>query len=807
MACGLLALLLAGIGLWPAQGDGHEVSRWLYDAAGLLTFEPPEDAPTNAALSAALVFVVLFATVGMLGVVLELYQPARDGLRRFRFWCARGLYPDYPPAVVIGLGWVGGPLATELRGRGRPVYAIAMDEESPRAVKARRSGVLVVAGDATDGGVRQQVPLGRGTEVFVATGDDARNVQIAGDVLGDLDGSRRPRNGAAPGPGPNGRGREPRERSLACYIHAADPGLSATLRSSEVLRHLTDSVAVRTFNTAELSAHDLFFDTTTGLLRADALPGRSEVFHLFVFGFGTTGQSVALHLARFGHFASGLRPRLTVYGDLAAAAGEQSWQGFLERHPAFSPEGLVLADDAFLRDGDGWEARPGRPTDLAYRRPPVMEKRAGQQTMRVTPLEYAVNAEFLPLPTAIESGGLLSQIEARLRPAQGAQVRAAAVFCFEEERRSFQLALRFQGSLAHHFLDDGTVRSAATRAGPLLPIHVFLPVEPGLRRVLSRPGTNERTEVEAGIEAAFPLHVFGEQEDVSSYAAVTKGRLRARAVGIRTVHEILSGRAGGAHPDFEDSDIDAVLHAETLKLPALGIRFFTEPQMDEAQARARGVWRQPLLRELCGHAAADAQRVFEAAADKHPKTGKLQLSLEQADELKVTQPVLWQRLALLDRVVIPRAPKDRPEAPEERRQRTGLDAARNAAVAEVIRRFARETHERGYDADAAAAMEHNRWMGERLAKGWRYGERDDVRRQRDTFVPWTELTEEEQHYDRAHLPRLILEHSLAPKCHYAYMSLPAHAPRSALLLADGTAAGEPPQLPPAAEGAEPLPAS
>jgi hypothetical protein len=53
-------------------------------------------------------------------------------------------------------------------------------------------------------------------------------------------------------------------------------------------------------------------------------------------------------------------------------------------------------------------------------------------------------------------------------------------------------------------------------------------------------------------------------------------------------------------------------------------------------------------------------------------------------------------------------------------------------------------------------MEHRRWMGERLAKGWRYGPRDDCREQRTTFVPWAELTEDERRYDRQQLPSLIV---------------------------------------------------
>ena len=77
---------------------------------------------------------------------------------------------------------------------------------------------------------------------------------------------------------------------------------------------------------------------------------------------------------------------------------------------------------------------------------------------------------------------------------------------------------------------------------------------------------------------------------------------------------------------------------------------------------------------------------------------------------------------------------------------------------DVIKRFTEEID--NLDAglsDRLAAMEHNRWMAERLAYGWRYGPRSDGGRRRTTFLAWEHLTEGQRLYDSAHLPRLILE--------------------------------------------------
>jgi hypothetical protein len=49
--------------------------------------------------------------------------------------------------------------------------------------------------------------------------------------------------------------------------------------------------------------------------------------------------------------------------------------------------------------------------------------------------------------------------------------------------------------------------------------------------------------------------------------------------------------------------------------------------------------------------------------------------------------------------------------------------------------------------EVLARMEHNRYLAERLLDGWRYGERDDVRKRRPSLVPWDQLSEEERARD------------------------------------------------------------
>jgi hypothetical protein len=67
------------------------------------------------------------------------------------------------------------------------------------------------------------------------------------------------------------------------------------------------------------------------------------------------------------------------------------------------------------------------------------------------------------------------------------------------------------------------------------------------------------------------------------------------------------------------------------------------------------------------------------------------------------------------------------------------------------------------EVEAMARMEHERWLSERLAHGWRPGPRDEARRTNPHLVPWEELDEESRAYNRAAvrlIPGLLLRAGL-----------------------------------------------
>ncbi len=81
--------------------------------------------------------------------------------------------------VVAGLGAKGSRLAAAFHRRGRQVVAIDRDGSSPGVADARRDGIEVLVGDASDPDVLRKSDLDRSRTLVVTTGDDDTNVDIA----------------------------------------------------------------------------------------------------------------------------------------------------------------------------------------------------------------------------------------------------------------------------------------------------------------------------------------------------------------------------------------------------------------------------------------------------------------------------------------------------------------------------------------------------------------------------------------------------------------------------------------------------
>src|SRR5690606_37131160 len=99
----------------------------------------------------------------------------------------------------------------------------------------------------------------------------------------------------------------------------------------------------------------------------------------------------------------------------------------------------------------------------------------------------------------------------------------------------------------------------------------------------------EQTHREDLTQRQFPIYVFGRQSGVASYDAITALWERETSRSMAKVHQDLVRQQRALHPDFDDSNLDAVLFAHA-KLRALGVRYVGPPLPPAA-----GLHPKPLL--------------------------------------------------------------------------------------------------------------------------------------------------------------------------------------------------------------------
>lgn len=723
---GGLAFVFAAIGLaqsdhfaemvvWnPLEWKLVEWTELIYFAAGTLAFEVPEFAnPESAWLQVSRPFVVLFAASGISSVLATVFRESYD---RQAFAVASWFRS---PHIVIGLGSIGEPLAKTLRDRRKLVVTVALKKEELNVQEARFRGEHVHIGDATEPDTQNQLPLSRAEELWVATGDDARNLEIAGALLRAAKGWHR-------------------TTPLRCYVHLDDPARERALARQGLWQLTEDKIWLRAFSQPELAARELFLGPEG--IGGDAMfhpqPAAHEPFHLVVLGFGATGRAVTRHLARFGHFNSELRSRLTVFAKNARA----EFETFLQRHPALSPPRLDLTSRAFRQPPgdhapDAWSTKQGRPIAKRYR---VDDGPANV-------VEYAVNAEALELQGDVQSDAVMAAITHRLRPTSGPRVRGAIVVCFEEDQFSFEAALNLQHALFDQDLD----------LPETVPIYVYLPTEEGLKDLLAQAKTLSEKNT-PDLWKRFPVRAFGLQRDVASYDKLVEPKPAKHADAAQKLYKRLAPeRAAETHPDFRESALDAARHAP-VKLAAIGLRLTKPYETPPKDARSvLGELLSPGVDRMVWFATLGFRQVSPWWFKLMPRTIQMRLALRNA-------------IRGIDAANTGLATSDLDTLQgldgKQRRLVRNIKAIQTAILA-AADTFENDLAQAGCDQQLMAKIEHNRWMGERLALGWRWGKRSNPRRQREAFVPFEDLPTKDSQHDRVDVVRYLVqewEHHRAP---------------------------------------------
>ncbi len=202
--------------------------------------------------------------------------------------------------VICGLGELGTRLALEGRKHHKFVVAIEKSCSASKREAMREKGVLVLDGDATENAQLEQARVQSAEFVVAACPQDGTNVAIAAEVGKLME--------SAPA----------REAQLLCLL------CRTLIENAETRRLLYGNPAFQAspryrVNFSDLDRHALAARQALRMFPLDFKPIRENddtLVRLVVIGFGSIGQSLALHAARIGHFANEVgkskRLRLTI---------------------------------------------------------------------------------------------------------------------------------------------------------------------------------------------------------------------------------------------------------------------------------------------------------------------------------------------------------------------------------------------------------------------------------------------------------------------------------------------------------------
>lgn len=432
--------------------------------------------------------------------------------------------------IICGLGKIGQQLVEDLHAadRGRQIIVIDNSNDPARLNFARNRGAVVLQGDATHEDLLREARIENAAELFVVTGDDGTNLEVAAEANKLLSST------------------DDYEKLLKLFVHIGDVRLAGTLRSWCNDLHDSGRIAVSIFNAAQAAATQLIVRQ----LRPFTPMSKNEVAHFVIVGFGPVAQTIALQLAMLGHFRNRKRSRLTI----ADRQIEGLAKDFLHRYPRFTSwtdeqPGVT----SFQSEFDHWEHNSlPLPDDIKIDSPDAVQ--------------YVCNARFVDLPTGrVDERFAATLAKDLVEP----EVKPVILVCGERDQENFETVVKLQDQLKCQGLDD-------------VPAFVWLPRQPALAEMLIRRHEKfSQTEPPNAEPRSAPVILpFGESAVAASYREITNPLREAVGKIIHEAYEteeVSRGRKtpfvpwAAAGDEFQESSRVAADHMQ-IKLAEVKVR-------------------------------------------------------------------------------------------------------------------------------------------------------------------------------------------------------------------------------------------
>jgi hypothetical protein len=312
----VVALVMGIIGFGRQSGLVLSTLDRIYYSIQLFTFEFNARPPLSWELQVARFLapaVTLYAAGLALGAIFQ------DEIHVLRARRARG------HLVICGLGRCGTLAATGFRSTGRKVVVLERDEKNEKIGMVRKSGVIVIKGNAADAEALRNVRLDRAAGLLVVCGDDGVNAEVVAAARSEL-GSRD-------------------RRPLRAIVQVIDFTLGSLLGEFSLATNKNESLRLEFFNVAERGAPAMLeaFPPFPDQPAADAIP------HLLIVGLGEMGRAVlALAALRWSAVETTEPLRVTVTDHNAA----RNIELLNRRHPALAELCDLTLRELDVRDPD-----------------------------------------------------------------------------------------------------------------------------------------------------------------------------------------------------------------------------------------------------------------------------------------------------------------------------------------------------------------------------------------------------------------------------------------------------------------------
>ncbi|MDP1651558.1 MAG: NAD-binding protein [Rhodocyclaceae bacterium] len=213
-----------------------------------------------------------------------------------------------PQSIFLGAGRIAVGLSDRINNT-RPVVALDLDIDQTHARTLAAQGVLLIKGNATDSGILQKLNVARAEVIYVLTGNDQCNLDIAREII-ELT---------------NERDQKPH---LVLSI-TSRVILGIACQDPEIVAYRARGGVITWFNAPAQAARVLLGKYPPD---REIIPETSKPpLHIAIAGFGKHGQAIALQVVRTCVYADERPVQVSVF-----AEDRQAYESFLLRYPALN---------------------------------------------------------------------------------------------------------------------------------------------------------------------------------------------------------------------------------------------------------------------------------------------------------------------------------------------------------------------------------------------------------------------------------------------------------------------------------------